>query len=71
MKLQYSVGSKGNILVVVAFEGCTNFNKDKLTWVPTLDEIIKIYDAVATSNALAKDVYTRKLAEIAVGSEIS
>lgn len=54
-------------LVLVQFENASNFNAKRLTWVPTLNEIRLITDAVTTiseQNKQVKSLMTWKVASM-------
>jgi hypothetical protein len=46
MKVEVSRFQDGNLMVKVVFESNSNFWKEKLTWVPTLEEIDRILNAL-------------------------
>jgi hypothetical protein len=46
MRYEIFRSSSGEILVKVLFEEESNFNSDSLTWVPEINEIKDIYEAI-------------------------
>jgi hypothetical protein len=58
MRYEIFRSSSGEIFVKVLFEEESNFNSESLTWVPEIDEIKDLYEAVmmvVSYNNLKKD----------------
>jgi hypothetical protein len=54
MKYELKRGSKGNLMVKVTFEDESNFDSKNLTWIPTLQEVQDVYEAVKMAHDFDK-----------------